>query len=279
MGIDKMSDGDSDFKFSIDEESPDALLQYETKDLQIEKLAKKITLFALLIPLIIGAVLAVVYFDFKNRLDKISYKESTGVVKLSKNLESRFSILSIKQAKLEDLLDKKILSIEKKFSSLKTNLKKTEKRIDKTNKNIKSLNTSKYDLDKDIDAALDKTLGKLDKTLNPIRKDLRNVKSKVKGIDERFKQDLAKLAGAVNSANNELVKLIETVDETDKEIKGIKGEISSQPTGEIDQRALDLRLKKERRSYIKLLKQIREDLESKIAAIQGKLNKIEKSAE
>ena len=106
-----------------------------------------------------------------------------------------------------------------------------------------------------------------------------DVKSNIKSIDKRFKQDLAKLAGAVNSANNGLVKLIETVDETDKEIERIKREISSQPLREIDQRALDLRLKKERRSYIKLLIQIREDLESKIAAIQGKLNKIEKSAE
>jgi len=274
-----MEDKNSGFKFSIDEESPDAILQDETKDSRIEKLSKRITLLSLLILLLIGAVLAFVYLDLKSRLDKISGTESTGVSRLSKDLESRFSILSIKQAKLEDILNKKILSIEKKFSSLKTNLKKTEKRIDVTNKNIKSLNTSKYDLDKDINAALDKTLGKLEKTLDPIRKDLGDVKSNIKSIDKRFKQDLAKLAGAVNSANNELVKLIETVDETDKEIKIIKREISSQPVGEIDQRALDLRLKKERRSYIKLLIQIREDLESKIVAIQRKLNKIEKSAE
>lgn len=274
-----MEDENSGFKFRIDEESPYAILQDEAKDSRIEKLSKRITLISLLIPLLIGAVLAFVYFDLKSRLDKISGTESTGVSRLSKDLESRFSILSIKQAKLENLLNKKISSIEKEFSSLKTNLKKTEKRIDVTNKNIKSLNTSKYDLDKDINAALDKTLGKFDKTLDPIRKDLGDVKSNIKSIDKRFKQDLAKLAGAVNSANNGLVKLIETVDETDKEIKRIKREISSQPVGEIDQRALDLRLKKERRSYIKLLIQIREDLESKLAAIQGKLNKIEKSAE
>jgi len=274
-----MEDENSGFKFRIDEESPYAILQDEAKDSRIEKLSKRITLISLLIPLLIGAVLAFVYFDLKSRLDKISGTESTGVSRLSKDLESRFSILSIKQAKLENLLNKKISSIEKEFSSFKPNLKKTEKRIDVTNKNIKSLNTSKYDLDKDINAALDKTLGKFDKTLDPIRKDLGDVKSNIKSIDKRFKQDLAKLAGAVNSANNGLVKLIETVDETDKEIKRIKREISSQPVGEIDQRALDLRLKKERRSYIKLLIQIRENLESKIAAIQRKLNNIKKSAE
>jgi len=267
-----MEEKNSGFKFRIDEESPDALLQYETKDSRIEKLSKRITLFSILILLLIGTVLAISYYDLKNRVSKIYDTESGGVSRLSKDLESRFSSLSIKQAKLEE-------SLEKKFSSLKTNLKKTEKRIDVTNKNIKSLNTSKYDLDKDINAALDKTLGKLEKTIDPIRKDLGDVKSNIKNIDKRFKQDLAKLAGAVNSANNELVKLIETVDETDKEIKIIKREISSQPVGEIDQRALDLRLKKERRSYIKLLIQIREDLESKIVAIQRKLNKIEKSAE
>ncbi len=266
-----MEDKNSGFKFSIDEESPDAILQDETKDSRIEKLSKRITLLSLLILLLIGPVLAFVYFDLKSRLDKISGTESTGVSRLSKDLESRFSILSIKQAKLEESLDKKISSIEKKFSSLEANLKKTEKRIDETKKNITSLKTNKDNLDK--------ALGKFDKTLDPIRKDLGDVKSNIKNIDKRFKQDLAKLAGAVNSANNELVKLIETVDETDKEIKIIKREISSQPVGEIDQRALDLRLKKERRSYIKLLIQIREDLESKLAAIQGKLNKIEKSAE
>jgi len=274
-----MEEKNSGFKFRIDEESPYAILKDERKDFQIEKLSKRITLFSILIPLLIGTVLAISYYDLKNRVSKIYDTESVGVSRLSKDLESRFSSLSIKQAILEESLDKKISSIENNFSSLEDNLKKTEKRIDVTNKNIKSLNTSKYDLDKDIDAALDKTLGKLEKTLDPIRKDLGDVKSNIKNIDKRFKQDLAKLAGVVNSANNELVKLIETVDETDKEIKRIKMKTSSQPVGEIDQRALDLRLKKERRSYIKLLIQIREDLESKIAAIKGKLNKIEKSTE
>lgn len=275
-----MKDGDSDFKFGIDEESPDAILQYESKDSRIEKLGKRITLLALLIPLLIGTVLAVVYFDLTSRLDKISSTESTGVVKLSKNLESRFSILSIRQAKLEDLLNEKISSIEKEFSSLKTNLKKTEKRINETSKNIKSLkNTSKEDLDKDIDKALNKTLGKFDKTLDPIRKDLQDVQSNVKGIDERFKQDMAKLAGAVNSVNNELVKLIENVDKTDMEIERIKKEISDKPTGNIDKETLALQLKKERRSYIKLVIQIREELEDKIAAIQEELKKLERSSE
>ena len=259
-----MKDEDSDFKFGIDEESPDALLQYETKDSRIEKLSKRITLFSILILLLIGTVLAISYYDLKNRVSKIYDTESGGVSRLSKDLESRFSSLSIKQAKLEE-------SLEKKFSSLKANLKKTEKKIDETKKNITSLKTKEDNLDK--------TLGKFDKTLDPIRKDLGDVKSNIKSIDKRFKQDLAKLAGAVNSTNNELVKLIETVKETDKEIERIKREISSQPLSEIDQRALDLRLKKERRSYIKLLIQIREDLESKIAAIQGNLNNIEKSAE
>ena len=259
-----MEEKNSGFKFRIDEESPDALLQYETKDSRIEKLSKRITLFSILILLLIGTVLAISYYDLKNRVSKIYDTESGGVSRLSKDLESHFSSLSIKQAKLEE-------SLEKKFSSLKANLKKTEKRIDETKNNITSLKTNEDNLDK--------ALGKFDKTLDPIRKDLGDVKSNIKSIDKRFKQDLAKLAGAVNSANNGLVKLIETVDETDKEIERIKREISSQPLREIDQRALDLRLKKERRSYIKLLIQIREDLESKIAAIQGKLNKIEKSAE
>jgi len=266
-----MEEKNSGFKFRIDEESPYAILKDEVKDSQIEKLSKRITLFSILIPLLIGTVLAISYYDLKSRVSKIYDTESGGVSRLSKDLESRFSILSIKQAKLEELLDKKISSIEKKSSSLEANLKKTEKRIDETKKNITSLKTNKDNLDK--------ALGKFDKTLDPIRKDLGDVKSNIKSIDKRFKQDLAKLAGAVNSANSELVKLIETVYETDKEIKRVKREISSQPVGKIDQRALDLRLKKERRSYIKLLIQIREDLESKIAAIQGKLNKIEKSDE
>ena len=270
-----MEEKNSGFKFRVDEESPYAILKDEIKDSQIEKLSKRLTLFSILIPLLIGTVLAISYYDIKNRVSKIYDTESGGISRLSKDLESRFSSLSIKQAKLEESLDKKISSIEKDFSSLEANLKKTEKRIDVTNKNIKSLNTSKYGMDKDINAALDK----FDKTLDPIRKDLGDVKSNIKSIDKRFKRDLAKIAEAVNSANNELVKLIETVDETDKEIKRIKRETSSQPVGEIDQRALDLRLKKERRSYIKLLIQIREDLESKIAAIKGKLNKIEKSTE
>ncbi len=259
-----MEDENIDFKFSVDEERPDTILQDETKDSRIGKLSRRITLLSILITLLIGTVLSVAYFDLRNRIGKISDPETTGISKLSKDLESSFSSLSIKQAKLEDLLNKKISGIENKISSLKAKLRQAGKRIDKTVKQIESLKTGEKDMDK--------AFGQFEKTLDPIRKDLGKTQSKIKNIDKRFKQDLAKLAGAVNSANNELEKLIESTDNTDKKIKIIKGKI----TGALDKKTLDLQLIKERKSYLKLLLQMRYDLEGKIEALQEKLNDFEK---
>ncbi len=52
-----VEDSHQEFKFSIDEDSPDTLLREDLQDSRIDKLSRRITILAVLIPCIIGVVL------------------------------------------------------------------------------------------------------------------------------------------------------------------------------------------------------------------------------
>ena len=235
----------SDFNIRINEESPDSQFHEEIQDLRIKKLSNRITLILILIPCLISVILFVAYLDIKKRISIIHDTGTTKVQGLSKDLESRFSSLSVQYAKLEDSIAKKISSIEKTGSSLKTDLKKTKKEIDK-------INSSKTDKKE-----LTSTAAKIDKTLARIHKDLKNSASKIKAIDGKF--------------DNKLAKLAETVDKAKIELNKLQADISSLSSVKIDKKALDLALENKEKIYLQNLSQTTKNLKDKIKSIEKKI--------
>ena len=46
-----------EFKFSADDQDPESFYQEEIKDLRVEKLSQRITLFSILLPILIGVAI------------------------------------------------------------------------------------------------------------------------------------------------------------------------------------------------------------------------------
>ena len=121
-----MIDKDDTSRFTIRDEDDVTESYYisEAENLRIEKLSTRVTLVAVLIPCLVVIVLAVAYLDIKSRVINTQTTGSIGVQNLSKDLESRFSNLSLKQAKIEEQLANHSQALETATTAVQVNLKK-----------------------------------------------------------------------------------------------------------------------------------------------------------
>ncbi len=103
---------------------PESVYASDAENLRIEKLSRRITLIAVLIPLMLAIGLALAYFDLQRRVSRTHDTGSMGVQNLSKDLESRFSNLSLKLAKLEAEQADQAEKLETGSAALQVNLKK-----------------------------------------------------------------------------------------------------------------------------------------------------------
>ncbi len=122
-----MNQDDDNSRFTIrddEEATPDAIFMADAENLRIEKLSTRVTLVAVLIPCLLVIVLAIAYLDIKNRVISTQNTGSMGVQNLSKDLASRFSSLSLRQAKIEQQLAETSTTLETGTAALQVNLKK-----------------------------------------------------------------------------------------------------------------------------------------------------------
>ena len=120
-------DNDSS-RFTIHEDSaevPDSIYTADAENLRIEKLGNRLTLVTVLIPCLLAVVLAVAYLDIKNRVVSSQNTGIIGVQNLAKDLESRFSNLSLKQTKLEEQLNENTSALQTLSAGIKANLTKS----------------------------------------------------------------------------------------------------------------------------------------------------------
>ena len=245
-----MTDNDSSkFKMRIDDESPDLQFREEIDELRVEKLSKRINRIAILIPCLVGIIILVAYFDIKKSLIKMNSSGTMEVQTLSKELESRFSSLSVKQASLEEALTKKIESLEKTTASLKATLKEATTAI----KYIRSAR-------KTDNKKLESAIAAINKTLSPIPKDLENIASNIRSVDSTFTKKLANLSQTIGSAKNDLQKI-----KTDLAVM-------------VDQKALDQALKSQQKTYQLALHKLTENLEDKINFVEKKIKELQKAS-
>lgn len=119
----------STFKIGGDDQENDAVMQTELQELKIEKLGQRVMLLTILIPCMIGIIVIISYLDIKDRVSRTQSTGTIGVQKLSKDLDSKFSSLSLEQAKLKETHDKKLPALEKNAAFLQTRLKKVQASI------------------------------------------------------------------------------------------------------------------------------------------------------
>ncbi|HUV50742.1 MAG TPA: hypothetical protein VMW78_06980 [Anaerolineae bacterium] len=232
------------FRIRIDDKVQDIGFEEEIKDRRIEKLSWRITFVSILIPCLIAVILFVAYLDIKKRVGSV---HSTGEA-VSQSLESKLSLVSDKQAKLEEMLVKKLEPVEKTILSLQAGLKEADTAI----RHIRSARTVDNKMLKGSIADIEKELGS-------VRKNLENAASGIKTLDK----NLADLGKGFDKAKNDLNKM--------------QADISLLSSAKIDGKALDNALDSKQKIYEQKLKQITVDLANKVESIRERIKKIEMS--
>ncbi len=172
-------------------------------------------LLGILIIIIIAA-----YFDLYRR---VTHSKSTGTQKLTRlaeDLDHRFSSLSIKQAKLEEQLSKKISADVQVLKALKTELKQARADL----KSVKNQLASKADKENFIVAltAIDATknkMGKIDtetklamERIKTMQTELGTVQSEIRTTKENISGEMAEMNRLLDRSSKTLIELDSRID-------------------------------------------------------------------
>jgi len=262
----------SRFKIRFDEtiEKPDAQIQDELEDLRIEKLKKRINLLSTLLLILIGGGALIGYLDIRKRFDKIHGSESVEIQTISKDLESRFSSVSIKQAKLEALLTNKLSDIEKGTLSFRIRLKKIEQVLN-------SFKSSESDHKKE----LKNQIVNINHALVPIKAELKKFESGVKGLSGEVKGLAGEVKGLEDRVSKKFLNLNASYEKTKnemgrlKELNKVKKDITTLSSVKMDKRMFDLAIRHEEKLSQQKFNLLQKSLSDQLAAIQKKISAIE----
>lgn len=139
------------FKMQLEDEAPESVIQEERTDFRIEKLGNRITLISILIPVLIIIIFGMAYFDMKGRLTSSESTKTMEVSSLSKEIQSKFSSLSLKQAKLEESI-KKLDSSKADEKDMKMSMAEAEKSLSRLRKQADAISSSVKTLRKELNA-------------------------------------------------------------------------------------------------------------------------------
>lgn len=261
-----MSDKDnSRFKIRFDEDMPamDAGgdLYREVEDLRLRKLRRKTNLMTILIPGLIGLVLIFGYLDLRNRYDKNFNAGSSEMQSLSKALESKFSSLSIRQAKLESMLPEKLAEIEKATVALKIKLQQAETLLAD---NMKASKTGTRELQNKIEA--------LTAALAPVKSDVKKIDQQMASIENKFSKELSTLSAGIDSTRAQLLE--QTADTRADLLKQttavLEKKLNERLDTKLDKKMFDLAIKHQEKLELMATR-----LSEQLLSVQKKLSRVE----
>ncbi|WP_319525270.1 hypothetical protein [uncultured Desulfosarcina sp.] len=249
----KTENDDARFTIRDEESTPDSLYVADAENLRLEKLSTRITLVAVLIPCLLVIVLTIAYLDIKNRVINTQNTGSMGVQNLSKDLESRFSTLSLKQAKIEEELSKASQTLETATAALQVNLKKAT-----------------AELKQSIDA-------------KPDRSALSAVEKKTDAGIAALKKEVAELDAALSKFDVELSGQIQIMADSIKQdqgrLEGIESKANQLETEKLSKSSMELTLGLERLALQEMVKERIRDLQQKLAAMDKRIEALDQRME
>lgn len=243
-----MNENDDTSRFTIRDrqEVPESIYIADAENLRIEKLNTRVTLVAVLIPCLIVIVLAVAYLDIKNRVISTQNTGSMGVQNLSKDLESRFSNLSLKQAKMEQQLAQYAKARETASAALQVNLKKATTELKRT-----------------IDGKLDRsTLTALSKetgtAIAALQKDMSDLNAAISKFDEEMAGQILLMAEGLKKDQGRLSKIEEKAQRLESE--------------KLSKESMDLAMGLERLALQEMVKDRIRGVEKKLTAVSKQID-------
>lgn len=233
------------FKMKMDSDAEEAPITSQVDELRMEKLSQRVTMISILIPVLIVVVLVIAYMDIKQRVIRTEDTGVSGVQKLSEDMESRFSTLSLRQAKLEELLKQTSEKNDQSLAQVQVNLKKLEDRVKGVGKKL----VSKKDLDTKLDS---------------IQKKIDNVSGAMDEYQTNFTQ--------VNTQmQTKLSQMGETLGNRDGRISKLEEQFAGLEREKIDKSALDLAISLEALKIKQSLKSQLNDIEARLKALETQI--------
>jgi uncharacterized phage infection (PIP) family protein YhgE len=224
------------------EEIDEPAIPADVNEFKLEKISQRVTLISILIPVLIVIVLVFTYMDIKRRVIKTEDFGEMEIQKLSKDLDSRFSSLSLRQARLEEALDKLNDQNNRATAAIQV-------RLEKLNDNIKEIRQGTVAI-KDFNA----TNAGMVKQINSVIESTNQAGEQVAAISRELKNQIDQVNQGVAAADRQLGALDRKLVEFDQT--------------KIDKSALDLALK------LESLK-IETAMKSQIQALQAKIGTLE----
>lgn len=244
--MDEKPEENGQFKLRLDklhEEIDERAIPAEINEMRLEKISQRVTLISIMIPVLIVIVLVIAYLDIKKRVVQTEDSGTFEFQKLSADLESRFSSLSVRQAKIEETLESFTSKNDHALAAIQVRMEKLQDAIGEVRRGA---------------------LGQ--KELNAVKEDLaKQVKSVSDAADQAARQTVATL----QELKGQVVQQGETLSAAKAGIAELQKGVEDIDTRKIDKQSLDLALR------LETLK-IETRVKTQIDALQDKLRDLER---
>ena len=269
-----------EFKFSDDDQDPEAFYQEELKDLRVEKLSQRITLLSILLPIIIGIAIFFAYRDLTGRVSRTQDTGSIEVQRISRQLDeinkefndkliNFTTTLSSQDKEFDSTVSGKLAAVNKNVTDLNNNLKTLNKNLTQTRKTVKEMNASKADK-KSQKAAFDKvnqTLKSMDRELKSLAKlqiELKTLSSGIKNLESSLDQKIGKATESAEQSRKDFELLQKSL-----------GELAGK---KVDLEAFELELFKLRKNYQNRVVQEISVINKNLDAIEKRIDNIQRNS-
>lgn len=249
---DALEEGGEQFKMRIDangddvEETPVAS---EINELRLEKISQRVTLISIIIPVLIVVVLVIAYLDIKKRVVQTEDSGAIEFRKLSSDLESRFSSLSLRQAQLEEDLSQLIAGNDHAMAGIQVRFEKMHDALNE----LRGI-------------ALDQK--RLDAVREALEKEIQAVAATVAAADRAGKENTALL----QELRTQVAQQGETLSASAPRMAELEKQLKAVDERKLDKQGLDLPLRLEALKIETNLKAEINALQKRLEALEGKLS-------
>lgn len=246
----------SDFKFRMDEDRPDSIFQEEMENLRLDKLNRRITFVSIFVPILMALIVTYGYLEIKKKFVRSDNSGAEKVQILASDLESKFSSLSLKFAKIEESLNNSISPINEiflEFEKSTTGLKKDLQKLDQSIVDLEAEKAGKKELT-DVLTAMGSKLG-------PLRADIKKNSTDHQIEIEKLRYSLTEIAGKTQKNGNTMINFEEDI-----------ATLSSAMT---NNKMVILGLKTDLQSYRETLTQTIKQIEDTLVSVRKKLDEMQ----
>jgi chromosome segregation ATPase len=233
--------------------SHDGRLDAADDSLSITRLSRRVTIIAVLMPLVTVGLVVFAYVNINKNLASSTAEGMANYKQLSQDLEKSLSDLSVKSEALKDAVDTETRSFEKKTDLFTKSLNKNAAEIKNLNKQISALKTT--DESKIDKKELQTSVSRLDNKIEALKSELASMTSDQRG----FKLEMKKELEALQDAHGALFEVLQK----------LKVDMVSLSESQITEDKLDNALQRQNEKYKHALEVVSEKFEHRLSEVEN----------